>query len=59
MQRGAQSGADIHTVLTYVYDLFNGRNKYGSSSAVSVVVFAIILLLWIFMRRSLNREEGI
>jgi len=58
MQRGAVTGAGIHTVITYVYDRAFITNNYGYSSAVSMVVFALIVLLSLLMQRDL-RKEGI
>jgi len=57
MQRGGVTGANIHTVLTYVYDKAFVTNNYGYSSAVSMVVFAIIILLSIFMQRNMKEER--
>lgn len=56
MQRGAVTGADINTVITYVYEKAFITNNYGYSSAVSMVVFVIIMLLSLFTKRDLKRE---
>ena len=46
MQTGSKTGANIHTVITCVYDKAFVTSNYGYSSAVSVAVFLIIILLY-------------
>lgn len=57
MQTGSKTGADIHTIITYVYDKAFVTSNYGYSSAVSVIVFLIIVLLYtvLFGRKATDR----
>lgn len=43
-QPGAKTGADIHTILTYTYENAFITNNYGYSSAVSILIFAILIV---------------
>lgn len=56
MQQGAKTGAEINTVISYVYDKAFVTNNYGYSSAVSMIVFGIIILLSLFSRSDLKNE---
>lgn len=56
-QQGSKTGADIHTIITYVYEKAFITNNFGYSSAVSIVIFAMIIVLSIFTRKDL-KEEG-
>lgn len=42
-QSGAKTGADIHTILTYAYENAFITNNYGYSSAVSILIFVILI----------------
>ena len=53
-QMGAQTGSNFHTVLTYAYENAFITNNYGYSSAISMLIFALLLL---FSR--LQRKEAI
>lgn len=44
MQKGALSGASLQTVITYAHQNAFVSNNYGLSSAVSIVIFGIIIL---------------
>ena len=55
-QRGAKTGADIHTVITYAYEKAFITNNYGYSSAISVLIFMLLIL---FTKLSMiKRKEG-
>ncbi len=56
-QQGSKTGADIHTIITYAFEKAFVTNNYGLSSAVSIIIFAILILLSMFTRREL-KEEG-
>lgn len=43
-QAGAKTGAHIHTILTYAYENAFITNNYGYSSAVSMVIFVILII---------------
>ena len=42
-QSGARTGANIHTILTYAYENAFITNNYGYSSAISILIFAILI----------------
>ena len=42
-QVGAKTGADIHTIMTYAYENAFVTNNYGYSSAVSIIIFVILI----------------
>jgi ABC-type sugar transport systems, permease components len=56
-QQGSKTGANIHTVLTYAYEKAFTTSNYGYSSAVSILIFVIIILFSVFTRKEL-KEEG-
>ena len=43
-QVGAKTGADIHTIMTYAYENAFITNNYGYSSAVSIIIFVILII---------------
>lgn len=43
-QAGAKTGAHIHTILTYAYENAFITNNYGYSSAVSMIIFVLLIL---------------
>lgn len=43
-QAGAKTGAHIHTILTYAYENAFITNNYGYSSAVSMIIFVILII---------------
>lgn len=42
-QVGAQTGAHIHTIITYAYENAFITNNYGYSSAISVLIFVMLV----------------
>ena len=54
-QVGSQTGAHIHTVITYAYENAFITNKYGYSSAISVMIF---LMLIVFAQMTNRRKEA-
>lgn len=56
-QQGAKTGADIHTIISYAYEKAFITNNYGYSSAISIIIFAILIVLSVITRRDL-REDG-
>ena len=54
-QAGAKTGSNFHTILTYAYENAFITNNYGYSSAISIIIF---ILLLIFSARYQMREEG-
>lgn len=43
-QAGAKTGSGFHTILTYAYENAFISNNYGYSSAISMIIFALLLL---------------
>lgn len=54
-QAGAKTGSGFHTILTYAYENAFITNNYGYSSAISMIIFALLL---IFSARYQMKEEG-
>lgn len=55
-QRGYMTGATLNTVITYAHQNAFVSNNYGLSSAVSMLLFVIIILFSILTNRSLREE---
>lgn len=53
-QAGAKTGSGFHTILTYAYEKAFITNNYGYSSAISIIIF---LLLLVFSARYQMAEE--
>ena len=54
-QAGAKTGSGFHTILTYAYENAFITNNYGYSSAISMIIFVLLLA---FSARYQMREEG-
>ena len=52
-QRGYMTGATLNTVITYAHQNAFASNNYGLSSAVSMLLFVVIILFSILTNRSL------
>lgn len=57
MQKGAYSGATLQTVITYAQQNAFVSNNYGLSSAVSIIIFFLIMIFSIFTNRGLEEEN--
>ena len=55
-QRGYMTGANLNTVITYAHQNAFVSNNYGLSSAVSMLLFVIIILFSLMTNRSLREE---
>ena len=53
-QAGAKTGSQFHTILTYTYENAFITNNYGYSSAISIIIF--VLLIVFSARFQLNGE---
>lgn len=51
MQKGSFSGASLQTIITYAHQNAFVSNNYGLSSAVSIVIFGIIIVFSYFTNR--------
>lgn len=56
MQKGSYSGADLQTIITYAHQNAFVSNNYGLSSAVSIVIFGIIILFSYFTNKVESKE---
>ena len=54
-QAGAKTGSEFHTILTYTYENAFITNNYGYSSAISIIIF---ILLIVFSAKFQMSEEG-
>ena len=54
-QAGAKTGSGFHTILTYAYENAFITNNYGYSSAISSIIF---ILLLVFSTKYQMKEEG-
>ncbi len=43
-QAGAKTGSNFHTILTYAYENAFITNNYGYSSAISIIIFLLLIL---------------
>lgn len=57
MQKGAHSGATLQTVITYAHQNAFVSNNYGLSSAVSIIIFFLIIIFSIFTNRGVKEEN--
>ena len=57
MQTGCKTGANIHTIITYAYENAFITNNYGYSSALSVIIFAMMVAFTLINRRGLRKGE--
>lgn len=55
-QSGAKTGANIHTVLTFAHENAFITNNYGYSSAISVLIFGLLILFTLFTRKEIKGE---
>ena len=57
MQKGAYSGATLQTVITYAQQNAFVSNNYGLSSAVSIIIFVLIMIFSIVTNRGVKEES--
>ena len=55
-QVGAQTGAHIHTIITYAYENAFITNNYGYSSAISIMIFILLIVFALLTGR--RRKEA-
>lgn len=56
-QAGAPTGANIHTVLTYAYENAFITNNYGYSSAISIILFLLMVAFTVMTNQDLRRKK--
>ncbi|NLL75938.1 MAG: sugar ABC transporter permease [Clostridiales bacterium] len=57
MQKGALSGATLQTIITYAHQNAFVSNNYGLSSAVSIIIFVLIVVFSLGTNRGLREES--
>jgi arabinogalactan oligomer/maltooligosaccharide transport system permease protein len=57
MQKGSYTGSTLQTIITYAHQNAFVSNNYGLSSAVSIVIFMIIILFSAFTNRGIKEEK--
>ena len=57
MQKGSVSGSTMQTVITYAHQNAFVTNNYGLSSAVSIVIFGMIILFSFWTNRPTSEKE--
>lgn len=57
MQKGSLSGASLQTIITYAYQNAFVTNNYGLSSAVSIIIFVIIIIFSLATNRSIREND--
>ena len=55
-QAGAKTGSNLHTILTYAYENAFITNNYGYSSAVSIIIFIVLIVFSLLTRQ--RAKEG-
>ena len=56
MQKGSLSGASLQTIITYAYQNAFVSNNYGLSSAISIIIFVMIIIFTLAMNKGLKEE---
>lgn len=56
-QAGSPSGANIHTILTYAYENAFITSNYGYSSAVSIIIFLLMIGFTILTNKEMRRKR--
>lgn len=57
-QVGSKTGADIHTIMTYAYEKAFITNNYGYSSAISIIIFVILIVFSTVSNINPKETEG-
>ena len=55
-QKGALTGATLQTIITYAHKNEFVSNNYGLSSAVSMIIFILIIVLSVFTNKGIKEE---
>lgn len=59
MQTDSKTGADINTIITYVYDKAFITSNYGFSAAITGLVSLIIIILYFAMQKITNKKKEV
>ena len=57
-QAGSPSGANIHTILTYAYENAFITSNYGYSSAISIIIFVLMIAFTIMTNQEMRRKRA-
>ncbi|MEN6419897.1 MAG: sugar ABC transporter permease [Clostridiaceae bacterium] len=57
-QAGSPSGANIHTILTYAYENAFITSNYGYSSAVSIIIFLLMIAFTLLTNKEMRRKRA-
>jgi arabinogalactan oligomer / maltooligosaccharide transport system permease protein len=57
LQKGSLTGSTLQTIITYAHQNAFVSNNYGLSSAVSIIIFGIIILFSLFTNRAIKEED--
>ena len=57
-QAGSPSGANIHTILTYAYENAFITSNYGYSSAVSIIIFLLMIGFTVLTNKEMRRKRA-
>jgi arabinogalactan oligomer/maltooligosaccharide transport system permease protein len=57
-QAGSPSGANIHTILTYAYENAFITSNYGYSSAVSIIIFLLMIAFTVLTNKEMRRKRA-
>lgn len=57
LQKGSLTGSTLQTIITYAHQNAFVSNNYGLSSAVSIIIFVIIILFSLFTNRAIKEED--
>lgn len=55
-QKGALTGATLQTIITYAHKNAFVTNNYGLSSAMSMIIFVLIIIISFFTNKGLKEE---
>ena len=58
-QVGSKTGANIHTILTYAYEKAFITNNYGYSSAISILIFGMLLVFSLVTNGRKEERRGV
>jgi len=58
-QKGALTGATLQTIITYAHQNAFVSNNYGLSSAVSMIIFVLIVVISLFLNRGLKENDDV
>ena len=57
-QAGSPSGANIHTILTYAYENAFITSNYGYSSAISIIIFLLMIIFTVMTNKQMRRKRA-